>query len=77
MPNIQVKNVPDDVHKVLRHRAVEAGQSLQEYLLAKLTTDAKQPTLDEIFARIEAEERGGRAPLDEVVRLIRSDRDSR
>lgn len=77
MPNVQIKNVPDDVHRVLRHRAVEAGQSLQEYLLAKLTRDAGRPTLEELFREIESEDRGGRAPADEVVRLIRADRDAR
>ncbi len=77
MPSIQIKNVPDDVHRVLRHRAVDARQSLQEYLLAKLTEDARRPTLDEIFARMKSEKGDGRAPLDEVVRIIRADRDSR
>ncbi len=32
MPSIQVRNVPDDTHEVLRRRAAEDGRSLQEYL---------------------------------------------
>jgi hypothetical protein len=78
VPNIQIKNVPDDVHRVLRHRAVDAGQSLQEYLLAKLARDASQPTLEELFRGIESE-RGSRprVSFDDAVRLVRADRDSR
>lgn len=78
MTSIQVKNVPEDVHRVLRRRAAEAGMSLQEYLLAKLTEDARQPTLEEIFARIGTGERtGGRLSLDEAVRYLHEERDSR
>jgi hypothetical protein len=79
MPSIQIKNVPPDVHRTLRRRAAEAGMSLQEYLLADLTERARQPTLEEIFARIEREETGGGrgVPISEIVRIIREDRDSR
>jgi antitoxin FitA len=79
MPSIQIKNVPPDVHRTLRRRAAEAGMSLQEYLLADLTERARQPTLEEIFREIEQERtdavRG--VPIDEIVRIIREDRDSR
>ena len=79
MPSIQIKNVPPDVHRTLRRRAAEAGMSLQEYLLADLTERARQPTLEEIFARIEREEtdRVQGVSIDEIVRIIREDRDSR
>jgi plasmid stability protein len=77
MPSIQIKNVPPDVHRTLRRRAAEAGKSLQEYLLAELTEQARQPTLEEIFRDIEKERTGVRVDLDEIVRLIREDRDSR
>ncbi len=36
MPSVQIKNVPPDVHQILRDRAGKAGQSLQAYLLAEL-----------------------------------------
>jgi hypothetical protein len=79
MPSIQIKNVPPDVHRTLRRRAAEAGMSLQEYLLADLTERARQPTLEEIFREIEQERTGGvrGVPIDEIVRIIREDRDSR
>jgi plasmid stability protein len=40
MPSVHIKNVPPDVHALLRSRAAAAGQSLQEYLLERLTEDA-------------------------------------
>lgn len=76
MPSIQVKNVPDDVHRVLRRRAAEAGQSLQEYLLARLTEDASAPTLDEVLRRA-GDRASGSVTLAEAARAVRAGRDSR
>ena len=76
VPSIQVKDVPDDVHATLRRRAAAAGQSLQEYLLARLTDAARTPTLDEVLDRAGGRA-GGRAPLDAAARAVRADRDAR
>lgn len=76
MPSVQVKNVPDDVHRVLRRRAVEAGQSLQEYLLARLTEDASRPTLDEVLRRA-GDRASGIVSLTEAARTVRAERDAR
>jgi plasmid stability protein len=56
MPSVQIKNVPPDVHRVLRERAAAAGQSMQEYLLDQLTRQAETATLEEVLDRA-----GGRA----------------
>jgi antitoxin FitA len=76
MTSIQIKNVPPDVHRVLKRRAAEAGMSLQEYLLTKLTEEARQPTLDEFLERV-GQRTGGRMSLEEAVEYIRADRDAR
>jgi antitoxin FitA len=76
MPSIQIKNVPPDVHHVLRRRAAEAGMSLQEYLLAELTDQARRPTLEEVLEEA-GRDSGGSVPIDFAVRVIREDRDSR
>lgn len=76
MPSVQIKNVPEDVHRVLRRRAAEAGQSLQEYLLAQLTDMARHPTVEEVFARIE-ERDGADITLGFAVEAIRAERDAR
>lgn len=75
MPTVQVKNVPDDVHAVLRRRAADAGQSLQEYVLKLLSDEARTPTLEEVFARIETRD----LPVlddDAVVNALRASRES-
>lgn len=76
MPTIQVKDVPEQTHRILRLRAAEAHQSLQEYLRAKLIAEASKPTLDEVLDRIDHSS-GGRAPLKTTTELIRDDRDRR
>ena len=76
MPTIQVKHVPSDVHDTLRHRAIDAHQSLQEYVLGLLVREARRPTLEQVLARAAARG-GGRASFDEVTAMIREDRDSR
>ena len=73
MPSIQVKNVPPDVHRVLRRRAGEAGQSLQEYLLALLVAEARTPSLGEVLARV-SQRSGGSLSLAEAARAVREDR---
>jgi plasmid stability protein len=76
MPSIQVKDVPEDVHSTLRRRAGAAGQSLQDYLLGRLTEEARTPTLEEVLDRID-HRTGGRVSLKEAVRAVRADRDAR
>lgn len=76
MPSIQIKDVPEAVHAVLRRRAATAGQSLQEYLLARLRDDAETPTLIEMFDRIEHRS-GGNLSAADAARAVRSDRDAR
>lgn len=76
MKNIQVKNVSDEVHRVWKTRAAAEGMSMQEYLHRKLTREAQQPTVAEVLARVE--HRGGpKLDHDEIVAMIREDRDSR
>jgi plasmid stability protein len=76
VPSIQVKDVPDDVHATLRRRAAEAGQSLQEYLLARLIEDAHTPTLEEILQRAGGRA-GGRAGYKAAAKAVRAERDTR
>jgi plasmid stability protein len=50
---IQIRNVPDALHRRLKSRAALAGMSLSDYLLNQLREVAKRPTLDELCARLE------------------------
>ena len=76
MPTVQIKNVPDDVHRIVRERAARAGQSQQEYLLALLTNAARTPTLDEIYERARHRFGGGLSSAF-IVEAQRADRDER
>ncbi|GAB3055517.1 hypothetical protein GCM10027053_15490 [Intrasporangium mesophilum] len=73
MPNIQIKDVPEETHAVLRERAAAAHQSLQEYLRARLIREAQQPTVDEVLERAGGRA-GGRLPLADAVSALRFER---
>jgi len=73
MPSVQIKNVPEETHAVLRRRAAAAHQSLQEYLLARLIEDASRPTLDEVLDRAGGRS-GGAVPLKAAVTMLRAER---
>jgi plasmid stability protein len=71
--NIQIRDVPDEVHRVLATRAAAAGLSLTAYLRAELTRVAERPAVDEVLARAAA--RHGGARVDAIVAAVRSGRD--
>jgi hypothetical protein len=75
MPSVQIKDVPADVHAELRRRAARAGQSLQEYLLGRLIEQARTPSLEDLFDRVEREQ-GGNMSLADAVAAVRAERDS-
>lgn len=76
MPSIQIKDVPSQTHAVLRRRAAQANQSLQEYLLTMLNEQAARPTLAEVLGRAGGRA-GGSVSLTEAVHTVRADRDRR
>jgi plasmid stability protein len=74
MANVQVRGVPEDVHRRLKSQAALSGQSLNEYLLARMTDIARLPTVPELATRIRE-----RAPYEgpSSAAIIREDRDRR
>lgn len=76
MPNVLVRDLPDDVHRGLQRRAAAAGQSLQQYLVAELSRLATTPTMDDVLARI-SRRRGGRVGLDTAIADLDAERGSR
>jgi plasmid stability protein len=73
MKTIQVRNVPDDVHRALRTRAAAAGVSLSDYALGELERVASRPPVADLFARARA--RAGGAEASAVVAAVRAGRD--
>lgn len=72
---IQLRNVPDDLHKVLKSRAALAGTSLSDYLIAEIQRLAEHPTLEELRLRLRTRTRV--RPTVPPVQMIREERDSR
>ncbi len=78
MATIQVRNVPDDVHRTYRMRAAGAGMSLQEFLLFELVRNARLSTPAEVVAEVESglRIRGGDGFAEaSSAAIIRSDRE--
>lgn len=72
---IQLRNVPDPLHRVLKARAVMAGMSLSDYLLAEIKQVAERPTLAELRERLHT-----RKPVTtqvDTARLLREEREAR
>jgi antitoxin FitA len=72
---IQVRNVPDALHRTLKARAAIAGMSLSDYLLAEIREIAERPTLSELRQRVER-----RQPVNLSVpaaAVVRTERDAR
>lgn len=76
MATIQIKNVPEATHAVLRQRAAAAHMSMQEYLLSRLIEEGSRPTLDEVLDRAGGRA-GGSVPLADAVTALRSERAGR
>ena len=79
MATIQIRNVPEPIHRVYQARAAAAGMSLQEYMLAELVRGAQLRTPAEIVIEVERRLHGeGREGYSAVssADIIAADRDS-
>ncbi len=72
---IQIRHVPDRVHKTLKLRAARAGKSLSDYLRAELERVAAQLTADELADRLSRLERVDLREAPSVS--VRAERESR
>jgi antitoxin FitA len=72
---IQLRNVPDPLHRHLKARAAMAGMSLSDYLLSEIKEIAERPTLGEIRERLHQREPVS-TKLD-TARLVREERHAR
>jgi antitoxin FitA len=75
MGHIQIRNVPEDVHRTLKARAARQGMSLSEFLLAEVTELADRPTLAELTERVRSRSRVHLSPTP--AELIRKGREER
>lgn len=72
---IQIRNVPESLHRRMKSRAALAGMSLSDYLLAELRQIAEMPTMEEMRERL------ARLPPVQLsispTELLREERDRR
>jgi len=72
---IQLRNVPNNLHRKLKARAALEGISLSKYLISEIRQIAERPTLNELRIRLHQ-----RVPVElngAVTKLIRAQRESR
>ena len=70
---VQIRNVPDTLHRRLKSRAALAGMSLSDYLLSEIRQVAERPTIDELRARLGS--RTEAAPFVQPAEAVRAERD--
>ncbi|HEY1932129.1 MAG TPA: hypothetical protein VGG99_08970 [Acetobacteraceae bacterium] len=70
---IQIRNVPDALHRHLKSRAALLGMSLSDYLLGEIRQAAERPTIDELRARLRS--RVGTALSVPPAEAVRAERD--
>lgn len=70
---LQIRGVPEDIHRVLRERALRAGMSLSDYLLAEVARVAERPAMSDVLAR--ASGRRGGASSAAIRTAVRAARD--
>jgi plasmid stability protein len=72
---IQIRHVPDRLHRKLKPRAAQEGKSLSSYLFREIQLIAERPTMEEIIERL-----ARLSPVNPRVppaQIIREERDSR
>jgi plasmid stability protein len=72
---IQIRHVPDALHRQLKQRAAGAGMTLSDYLRRELEQLAAQPTWDEVMERL-----GALEPIrsdESAADAVRAERDGR
>lgn len=73
MPNVLVRDLPEDVHAALRRKAERRQQSLQQYLTSELRRLAERREVSDVLSEIEARS-GGRVGLLQAVEDLADER---
>ena len=73
---VQIRNMPETLHRKLKARAAEAGKSLSDYLLEELRRSAAKPTAEELLRRIDTR-RSADFSGEAIARMIREEREKR
>ena len=72
---IQMRNVPDELHRILKARAALEGRSLSDYLVAEISVLAERPSPSELRRRLAGRTRVRLSCAS--ADLVREERDAR
>lgn len=75
MGMIQIRNVPDSLHRELKARAARSGRTLSDYLLEVVRREMERPEPRDLLARIR--ERGPVYLDESAADAVRAERESR
>ncbi len=71
---IQVRNVPDEVHRVLKARAATASMTLSDHIRHHLEVAAAQPTVEELDAHVASRGSTG-LPTESILDTLKAVRE--
>ncbi len=72
---IQIRHVPEELHRRLKARAAQAGMSLSDFLLGELREIGARPSKEEFLGRLASR---SRVELDvDLTQMVRDERESR
>lgn len=71
---IQIRNVPDDLHRELKMRAAAAGMSMSDYIKRELSRKRRKSTIKEIRERSRGRSAGSTLTTQKIVDIIRESR---
>lgn len=72
---VQIRNVPDDIHRELKSRAALSGKTLSDFLLSKLQEIVSIPTKEEMWERLKSREQVHLG--SSVADILRDEREKR
>ena len=75
IPSLQIRNVPDELHRQLKARSAIEGHSLSEYALSELRRAMQRPTRRELVERVAAFKRV--TVRESAADAVRAERDAR
>lgn len=71
---VQIRHVPDDVHRELKARAARAGMSLSDFLLREVERVVATPPVEDLLARRATRQRPA---VEDPVAAVRAEREAR
>jgi len=72
---VQIRNVPDELHRKVKARAALAGMSISEYLLREIERSLERPTRQELLARLRSRQKV--EPSESVAAAVAAEREGR